>query len=502
MTATPTTASPADSTWASDSPTAPGGKPWDLLIVGGGTAGLVAAHTAAGFGATTLLVERERTGGDCLWTGCVPSKSLLAAAHVVGDARAASALGVHVGEVSVDFPAVMAHVRSAISTIEPVDSPAAIRAAGARVAQGEVVFTGPRSASVDGVEVAFTQALVATGSAPVVPDLPGLGDVEPLTSDTVWSLSELPGRLLVLGGGPIGCELGQGFARLGSHVTIVEAADRLISGETPPASDALARALTADGIDIRTGVRLTSIDPDREGRRVAVLDDGSEIDFDVVLVSVGRRPRTSALGLDVAGVSLTESGHIEVDTKLQTTNPRIWAAGDLTGYAPFTHVAGNHGSLAASNAVLGLRRTVSPDLIPRVTYTSPEVASFGVAADSRPGLIVHTVPHSEVDRAVAEGATHGYSQLVLDAKGKVVGASIVGPRAGESLAEALLAAQQGLRARAMAGAIHAYPTWSDGIWKTALAQGRKDLAATPTKQVTAALAKVRRAWLARGSFTA
>ena len=485
--------------WDSDPLSTPDGRPWDLLIVGGGTAGLVAAHTAAGFGATTLLVERELTGGDCLWTGCVPRKSLLAAAHAVGDARAAANLGVHVGEVTVDFAAVMAHVRSTIATIQPVDSPAAIRAAGAKVAQGNVVFTGPQSAEVDGQPVAFTQALLATGSSPIVPGLPGLDQVGALTSDSVWSLTELPERLLVLGGGPIGCELGQGFARLGSAVTIVEAADRLISGETAPASAAIARAFDDDGIDVRTGVKLTSIDAER---RVAMLDDGSEVAFDEILVSVGRRPRTSSIGLEAAGVQLTDSGHIRVDARLRTTNPRIWAAGDPTGHAPFTHVASSHGSLAASNAVLGLRRTVSPDLVPRVTYTAPEVASFGIAADSRPGLKVHTVPHSEVDRAVAEGQTHGYSQLILDAKGKVVGASIVGPRAGESLAEALLAGQQGLRARAMASTIHAYPTWQDGIWKASLAQGRADLAATPTKQVTTALATVRRAWLARGKSSA
>ena len=471
---TPGGTAPAAAAWSSDSLTAPDSRPWDLLIVGGGTAGLVAAHTAAGFGATTLLVERERTGGDCLWTGCVPSTALLAAAHAAGDARAAASLGVHVDSVSVDFEAVMEHVRASITTIEPVDSPAAIRAAGASVAQGTVVFTGPTSATVDGERVTFTQALVATGSSPVVPDLPGLADAAPLTSDSVWSLTELPRRLLVLGGGPIGCELGQAFARLGSSVTIVEAAERLIPGEAPPAADILARTV-----------------------RVALLDDGSEVEVDQVLVAVGRSPRTSSLGLAAAGVALTDSGHIEVDQRLRTTNPRIWAAGDLTGYAPFTHTAGNHGSLAASNAVLGLRRTVRPDVIPRVTYTSPEVASFGIAADSRPGLRVHTVPHSEVDRAVAEGRTHGYSQLVLDQKGRVVGASIVGPRAGESLAEALLAGQQGLKGRAMAGAIHAYPTWSDGIWKASLAQGRADLAATPTKQVTTALARARRWWVSR-----
>ena len=505
MSATDTTHDPVTSdaaSWSSDSLTPPGGGAWDFLIVGGGTAGLVAAHTAAGFGASTLLVERARTGGDCLWTGCVPSKALLAAAHAVGEARAAAALGVHVGDITVDFAEVMAHVRSTITTIEPVDSPAALRAAGAKVAQGTVLFTGPQSATVDGTPISFTQALVATGSAPAVPGLPGLAEVAPLTSDDVWALTELPERLLVLGGGPIGCELGQAFSRLGSSVTIVEAADRLVPGEIPPASDALARAFETDGIDVRTGVKLTSIDPDRAGGPVALLDDGSEVGFDRILVSVGRRPRTSDLALGPAGGALTESGHVDVDNRLRTTNPRIWAAGDLSGYAPFTHTAGSHGSLAASNAMLGLRRTVQPDLVPRVTYTSPEVASFGIAADSRPGLLVHTVPHSEVDRASAEGQTHGYSQLVLDAKGVVVGASIVGPRAGESLAEALLAAQQGLKARSMAAAMHAYPTWSDGVWKAALAQGRADLASTPVKQTTTALAAVRRAWLRRRSGTA
>ncbi len=480
--------------WASDSLTAPDGKPWDLLIVGGGTAGLVAAHTAAGFGASTLLVERARTGGDCLWTGCVPSKALLAAGHAAADAREASALGVHTGPVDVDFAAVMAHVHATISTIEPVDSPDAVRRAGAKVAQGTVHFTGPRSATVDGVPVAFDQALLATGSSPVVPGLPGLAEANYVTSDTIWSLEKLPERLLVLGGGPIGCELGQGFARLGSAVTIVEAADRLISGEPPAASAALAEAFATDGIDVRLGSLLESVS---DG--VAHLDNGDEIAFDVVLVSVGRRPTTSSLGLEAAGVDVTDRGFIDVSPSLRTSNKRIWAAGDLTGHAPFTHVAGNHGSLAASNAVLGLRRRVQPDLVPRITYTQPEVASFGLAADSSPDLRAHTIEHHEVDRAIAEGRTSGYSQLVLDKRGRIVGASVVGPRAGEILAETLLAGQAGLKARTMAGAMHAYPSWSDGVWKASLAQGRADLAATPTRQVTSALARMRLRWMARGA---
>ncbi|MEJ7831990.1 MAG: FAD-dependent oxidoreductase [Nocardioides sp.] len=483
--------------WGSDPLTSPDGRPWDLLIVGGGTAGLVAAHTAAGFGATVLLVERDRTGGDCLWTGCVPSKSLLASAHAAADARAASALGVRTGRVDVDFGAVMEHVRSAISTIAPVDSPEAIRRAGAMVARGTVRLTGPRTAEVDGTRVEFGQALLATGSRTVVPEVPGLRAVDPLTSDTVWSLEELPVRLLVLGGGAIGCELGQAFARLGSAVTLVETEPRLLPTEEPLASAAVHRALITDGVDVRTGVAVRGVESGPEGS-VVQLSDGSTVTTDRLLVAVGRSPRTADLGLDRAGVELDEHRYVVVDRRLRTTNPRIWAAGDLTGHPPFTHTAGVHGSLAASNAILGLRRAVSPGLVPRVIYTQPEVAAFGVAPDA-PGHTTRRIDHTEVDRATAEGRTNGHSTLVLDAKGRVVGASIVGPRAGESLAEAVLAAQVGLRARTLAGAMHAYPTWSDGVWKAALAQARHDLARPVPATVTRSLAALRRLWLRGGT---
>ena len=214
--------------WDSDDLTPPDGTAWDLLVVGGGTAGLVAAKTAAGFGASVLLIERDRIGGDCLWTGCVPSKALLSAAHAAHDARTATGYGIQVGPVTVDFPAVMAHVRHSIATIEPTDSPAAMRSAGVFAAQGSAQFTSPNAAAVDGVPVRFRQALLATGAAPVLPAIPGLGEADWLTNESVFGLTRPPGRLLVLGGGSIGCELGQAFARLGSPVTIVEAAERLL----------------------------------------------------------------------------------------------------------------------------------------------------------------------------------------------------------------------------------------------------------------------------------
>lgn len=478
-----------------------GGDAWDLLVLGGGTAGLVAAHTAGSLGARVLLVERDRTGGDCLWTGCVPSKSLLAAAHAAATARGSGDLGVHADGVRVDFRAVMAHVRRAIATIEPVDSPGRLRAAGASVAHGTARFTGPGRAEVDGEPVAFLQALVATGSAPRVPDLPGLVAADPLTSDSVWDLDRLPERLLVLGGGPIGCELGQGFARLGASVVLLEAGDRLLPREHPEAAARVQKALQADGVDVRLTAALASVAPGRDGAGEAVLDgsgggEGRRLAFDRILVATGRRARTAGLGLDAVGVRLDDGGTVRVDDRLRTTGAGVWAAGDVTGLPPFTHSAGAHGSLAASNALLGLRRTVSPGLIPRVTYTQPEVAAVG-AVTPPPGGSARRTPHGEVDRAVTEGETDGFSELVLDQRGRVVGGTIVGPRAGESLSEVVLAAHRGISARALAGTMHAYPTWSDGVSKSALAQLRVDLASPAATTAAAAMLRTRRAWLLR-----
>ena len=485
----------AEERW-SDPLVAADGRPWDLLVVGGGTAGLVAAHTAAELGATALLVERDRTGGDCLWTGCVPSKSLLASAHAAAAARDARRLGVSVGDVQVDFPAVMRHVREAIAAIEPVDSPAALRAAGVAVAHGTLRFTGPRSAQVDGEPVAFTQAVVATGSAPLMPDVPGLRGADPLTSESVWDLEQLPQRLLVLGGGPVGCELGQAFARLGSRVVVIENGPRLLGREHPAAADLVRDALAAAGVDVRTGVSVVAVAAHTVGW-TARLDSGADVGFDCVLVAVGRRPRTTDLALADAGVRLTESGHVAVDRRLRTTNPRIWAAGDVTGHPPYTHSAGVHATVAASNAVLGLRRTVDPRSIPRVTYTQPEVAAFGVSSDA-PAVTPRRTDHGDVDRAVASGATGGFTELTLNRRGKVVGATTVGPRAGEVLSEAVLAAQAGIPARRVAGIMHAYPTWSDGVWKGAIDQSRAELSGPVVRRGVRALAGVRRRWMQRG----
>lgn len=465
-------------------PCAPRGG-WDLLVVGGGTAGLVAARTAAGFGASVLLVERDRTGGDCLWTGCVPSKALLAAAAAAASVRTAGRLGVYVSGIEIDFPAVMAHVHGTRTSIAPDDSPASLEAAGVRVVHAQAQLVGPRTVLVGGQRVEPRQVVVAVGSSPVVPDLPGLHEVA-LTSDTVWDLVELPRRLVVLGGGSIGCELAQAFARLGSTVTVVEAAGRLLSLEDHDASAAVAGALEADGVTVRTGVGARAFESG-----FVVLDTGEQIAADRVLVAVGRRPRTTGLGLDAAGVQLDEHGYVRVDNHLRTTNPRVWAAGDVTGHPQLTHVAGVHGSLAATNATLGLRRSIDP-VVPRVTFTQPEVASVGVTTSNGP-----TVAHTHVDRAIAESDTAGFSRLAVDRRGRIVGATVVGPRAGETLAELALAVRQGLRTRDLAATTHAYPTHGDGVWNTAIADVRDRLSSPAATRATKALAAARRRWLDR-----
>ncbi|HEU5006849.1 MAG TPA: FAD-dependent oxidoreductase [Jatrophihabitantaceae bacterium] len=479
-------------------PTA-GSTPWDLLVIGGGTAGIVAAKTAAGFGASVLLVERDRTGGECLWTGCVPSKALLAAAAVAADARRAAEFGVQVDGVRVDFAAVMGHVKAAIAAIEPHDSTETLTAAGVRVSRGTARFTQPDRVDIDGRPVRFRQAVIATGSEPLLPPVTGLADADPLTSDSVWELPALPARLVVLGGASIGCELGQAFARLGSQVSVIEAAPRLLPREDPDVAAAISASLGRDGVAVITGATVTAVHrtSGADGTGEVHLAGGQRIGFDRLLIAVGRRPRSYDLGLDAAGVEVDERSYVRVDRMLRSTNRRIWAAGDVTGHPQFTHTAGVHASLAASNAVLGLRRRVELTALPRGIYTQPEAAAVGLSlADAdRHGLTVRTVSHQDVDRAVTDGRTGGFTRLVLDGKGRVLGATVVGPRAGETLAELVLAVRRGLRARDLAGTIPAYPTYGSGAWDAAIADVRARLHAPGAGRAIVTLAAVRRRWM-------
>jgi pyruvate/2-oxoglutarate dehydrogenase complex dihydrolipoamide dehydrogenase (E3) component len=455
---------------------------YDLVVLGGGTAGLTAAVGAASQGARTLLVERDRTGGDCLWTGCVPSKALIGVAARAHTARSSGHLGIHAPEVRVDFAAAMAHVKQAIAAIAPHDSPERLRREGVEVVSGTGRFTAADRLEVAGRVVRFRNAMIATGAAPLIPPIPGLRGSGALTSDTLWDLTELPRRLVVLGGGPIGSELGQAFARLGSQVTVVEMADALLPREEPGAGALVAASLIADGVDVRVGTRAVAVREDAGTRHLVVERDGRQerIAFDEVLVAVGRRPNTHGIGLKAAGVTVDDRGAVVVDERLRTTNPRIHAGGDVTLLLPFTHTASTHGATVVQNALFGLRRTVDHGRIPWVTFTAPEVARIGLSvaeAEARYGdrARVRTASHTELDRAVAEGVTGGFATLVGDPKGRLVGATVVGPRAGEVIGEVVAWMASGAKLTTITRSTHAYPTWNQDLTAASLEELRAGL---------------------------
>ncbi len=462
----------------------------ELVVLGGGTAGIVAARTAAALGARVVLIEQQcQPGGDCLFTGCVPSKALRSAADQVATARRAGRFGLAAPDGPVDFAAVMAHVRQAVAAIAPDDSVETMTAAGVEVVTGTGRFSGADEVVVDGRSIAFGQAVLATGSDPAVPDLPGLAGVEFLTSETVWDLDTLPDRLVVLGGGSTGCELAQAFARLGAHVTLLEPAGRLLPQGDAEASGVVAAALSADGVHLVLGVPANRVDAD-----VVVLDDGRAVGFDALLVATGRRARTGDLGLEAAGIAVRDNGDVVVDERLRTTHPLVWAAGDVTGFPRFTHLAGMHGALVAANAVLGLRRRAADVPCPRVTYTSPEVGAVGITHPDEvaaAGLRSVHYAHHDLDRAVTEAATSGFTRVVLDGRGRVRGAVVVSPRAGETIAEATVAVQQGLSVADLTAATHPYPGWSDGWWNAAVGAYQARLARQPTALVLRTLRALR-----------
>ncbi len=474
---------------------------WDLIVIGSGSAGLVASRTAARFGARVLLVERDRLGGDCLWTGCVPSKSLIAAAHAAQVARTSERFGVSASGVSINFARSMGHVHEAVDTIAPHDSAASLAELGVEVRMGDARFTGPSTLEVSGEFHAFRQAIIATGTTPRIPTLPGVESVDILTSDSIWALKELPQQLVVLGGGAIGSELGQAMARLGSQVTIVNRRSRILPREDERSSAVLQTSLDRDGVTVLHGRSAVEVRAGEDSAGQLVLDDGIVVPFDRLLAAAGRTPRTDSLSLQSAGVQVTDAGFVSVDKSLRTTNKRIWAAGDIAGLPKFSHVAGVSGSVAATNAILGLRRKFDARVVPRITFTAPEIASVGLAAsDAIDGKHrVFTSEHTANDRAIAEADTGGFSQIVVDAKGRVLGGTIVGPRAGESLGELTLAVKAKLSTNTLAGTTHAYPTFSDALWNAAIADVQYRMQRGAVGWVIRMLARVRRATLGWGS---
>ncbi|MDP8968472.1 MAG: FAD-dependent oxidoreductase [Actinomycetota bacterium] len=437
----------------------------DLVVIGGGTAGLVAAIGAASIGARVALVERERTGGECLWTGCVPSKSLLAAAQLAHRMRRAADVGLAPVDPEIDFAAVKRHVERAQAAIAPHDSPERLRGLGIEMVEASAAFTAPRRIRAGARELRARRVLIATGSEPVLPPIAGLDAVAALTTDTIWEIDELPARLAVLGGGPIGCELAQAFARLGSRVTIIEREPQLLGREEPETSELLARRLRAEGIDLRLGWSAIRAAPGEleiecDGEQVAVA-------FDRVLVATGRRPRTEDLDLAAAGVQLNAAGAVRTDERLRTSAAGIFAAGDVTGAPPFTHLAAHHARIVVTNALLHTRRRVEQQAVPRVTYTDPEVAAVGLGereARERHGhrATVARFDYAQLDRAITDGVADGFVKLIGDRRGRLVGATIAAPGAGDAIAELTSALRREARIDEISQTIHAYPTLAEG----------------------------------------
>ncbi len=460
--------------WENPTPT---GR-YNLVVVGGGTAGLVSAVGAAGLGARVALVEKHLLGGDCLNVGCVPSKAIIAAARVAAVARGAQAFGVRVGGVEVDFPAVMERMRRLRADLAPHDGAERLRRLGVDVYLGAGRFTGPTTVEVDGRRIEFRRAVIATGARAAELPIPGLADTGYLTNETVFSLTALPRRLAVVGAGPIGCELAQAFCRLGSAVTLFEAEPHILPREDVDAAAIVQRRLEREGVRLVLCGHVTRA----ERRGAAVLlhcEVGGVHDVlecDAVLLGVGRRPNVEGLGLEAAGVAYDKRG-VTVDDHLRTTNRRIYAAGDVASAYQFTHTADAHARLVLQNALFLGRKRASALAIPWCTYTSPEIAHVGLSAHEAraKGLEVETItiPLGEVDRAVLDGEDEGFLRVhVRKGSDRIVGATLVAERAGDLIAElvALMVAGRGLGT--LAATIHPYPTQAEVMKKAADAWNR------------------------------
>ncbi len=453
----------------------PHARDYDLVILGGGSAGLSAAELARVLGVRVALVDRERLGGECLYTGCVPSKALLHVARVAHDIRQAHTLGLSAHLDPVDLGAVADQVQRVIGRVEQRDSAPAYERRGVEVLFGAARFISPRELEINGQTVRAKAFLLATGSHATPATIPGLDAVGYLTNDSVFDVRLLPARLTVVGGGPIGVEMAQAFARLGSRVTILQRPDRLLPKEDPEASVVLRERLEAEGITVATNAAATGFAL-RDGQKVATVRarDGatSELAADEVLVALGRTPNVAGLGLETAGVKFDAAKGVAADDYLRTSNPRIYAAGDVKGAPFFTHAAAQQARVAVRNALTPSRARLDERALPWATFTDPEVARVGLTEDEarrQYGSDAHAyVTHfSEVDRADAEEATTGFVKLVARGKGELVGAHIVGLNAGEYITELALAMSAGISLGKIASTVHVYPTLAIAIQSAA-----------------------------------
>ncbi len=454
----------------------------NLVVIGAGSAGLVTSYIAAAAKAKVTLIEREAMGGDCLNTGCVPSKAIIRSAKIASYLRRADEFGLKTGPVEVDFPKVMQRVRDVISKVEPHDSVERYSSLGVDCVSGSARIVSPWEVEVNGKVISTRSIVIATGGRPFLPPIPGLDQVDYLTSDTVWQLESLPQRLLVLGGGPIGSELAQAFRRLGSEVTQVEMGPRLLSREDEETSNSVMKSFRAEGIRLLTGYKADRFEASN-GEQVCVCvgDAGEErIAFDKVLVALGRRANTDTLEIENAGLSLNANGTLPVNEYLQTSQAHILGCGDVTGPYQLTHAAGFQGWFCAMNALFGNIRRFKVDysVMPWAVFTDPEVGRVGLtAAEAEAKGIPHEVTRygiDDLDRAIADSEDHGFVKIVT-AKGsdKILGASVVGHHAGELITEYVTAMKHGMGLKKILNTIHIYPTLSEanryaaGEWQKA-----------------------------------
>ena len=454
---------------------------YDLTIIGGGSAGLVLAVAGAKLGKKTALVEKHRIGGDCLWTGCVPSKALLKAAKVANYIRNAEKYGIGVQGNAPDWQRVMDYVRGTQHVIEEEhDNPERFREMGVDVIFGDGHFEAADTFVVADAESGEPRTLeskkfvISTGSRPVAPPIPGLEACDYLDSETVWELAEFPERLLIIGAGPIGVELGQAFHRLGADVTIAQRSGRILTKEDADVSEQMLRYLREEGITIRLNTNIAGVVQHQEGVNATFSssENGTtEQTFDKILIAAGRAPNVEGLGLDKIGVQVGSRG-IEVNSRLRTSVRNIYAAGDVIGHYLFTHVAAFQAQLLLRNIFFPLSNTINYGVVPWTTFCDPEVARCGLteaeAREKYGNVDVFTLDQGDVDRAVAEGETQGFSKVIATRwTGKILGVHLVGANAGEVVHEYVLAMQQGIPLRKLSGMIHVYPTFSSSVWRVA-----------------------------------
>lgn len=458
---------------------------YNLVVIGGGSAGLLAAVAAAGLGAKTAVIERGLLGGDCLNTGCVPSKTVIRSAKAVGDLRRAAALGVSTpNDVGIDFKAVMARMRRVRAQLSHHDSAQRFTNEGVDVFLGEGRFSGRNIINVDGATLTFKKAMIATGSRPLVLPIPGLAKAGYLTNETFFSLTELPPRLAFIGAGPIGSELAQAMQRLGSRVTVFDVLPQALGREDRDAAAIVEEAMRRDGIELALAANITQVTTDGPAKTVHFEQAGQtkSVTVDEILMAVGRIPNLEGLNLEAAGVAYHKKG-VTVNDYLQTTNPNIYAVGDVALKYQFTHTADASARLALQNALFMGRKKVSDLIIPWATYTDPEVAHVGLypTEAEAAGIAIETFtqPFSGVDRAITDGEEEGFVKIhVKKGTDRIVGATVVARHAGDIISQITTAMVGGVGLKTLAQVIHPYPTQAEAIRKIADAYNRTRL--TPT----------------------